>query len=268
MVRDRTIELLIVSHSDSDHLGELEGIFADNRILSVVHTGCDRETDSYRDFIAALERERATVDVLPDAEVAPGRFLTLGPARVTFLAGWHEWDNSLSTGPLRPEERRNVISIVARLDYRGKSVLLTGDSIGRLRDSEDDTLCDHAERWMVQRHGARLRSDVLLASHHGGNNGSASCFLNAVRPRFVVFPAGNDHHHPTAAAARRVLAAGVPLNRIFRTDFGDDEGGFEWDHGRRPGCRDSAGDDDVEIRLPRAANRQVTVRYRSQRSSC
>jgi len=271
MVTDRRIELVILSHSDSDHLGELDDILAENAAGTIIHGGDERTTQSYRDARREIDRQGAAgarVINLADETVEPGRSFPLGEGQVTFLAGWHEWDPSLSTHSLRPEELRNVISIVVRLEYRGHSVILAGDSIGRPRDDEDDAICDHAERWMVQRHGTALRSDVLVASHHGGNNGSATCFLEAIRPRFVIFSAGHDHQHPTARAAARAIAAGVPTRRIFRTDYGDDEGGFEWTRWRRPHCRDQAGDDDIEIRLPRSASRRVRVRYLSMVSSC
>ena len=39
------------------------------------------------------------------------------------------------------------------------------------------------------------------------------------------------------------------MHNMFRTDFGDDEGSSEWDHGRVPGSVDPIGDDDVDIIL-------------------
>ena len=150
-------------------------------------------------------------------------------------------------------ERRNAISVLLRLDYRGRSVLFTGDTVGR-RLTDPDDACKDAEKLMVDSHTAdtvSLKADVLIASHHGANNGSSDCVLEAIAPQFVVFSSGHDHQHPTLAAATRILNRGVPVNRIYRTDFGDDEqpGVFEWKVNSIPGCSDSAGDDDVEIAL-------------------
>ncbi len=149
-------------------------------------------------------------------------------------------------------ERRNAISVVLRLDYRGRSVLFTGDTVGR-RLTDPDEACKDAEQIMVANHMAgtvSLRADVLVAPHHGANNGASACFIDAVAPQFVIFASGHDHQHPTLRAATRFLAHGVPMNRFFRTDLGDDESGaFEWKLGSIPGCSDPAGDDDVEIAL-------------------
>jgi hypothetical protein len=64
----------------------------------------------------------------------------------------------------------------------------TADTVGR-RLGDDDTACKDAEKVMVDRHNAGqapLASDVLVAPHHGGNNGSSACFIQAVAPQFVV----------------------------------------------------------------------------------
>ena len=113
-----------------------------------------------------------------------------------------------------------------------------------------------------------LKSDVLTASHHGGNNASATCFIQAIQPQFVVFSAGHDHQHPTSDAAARFLThAGVEPKLLFRTDFGGDEQGlFEWKVGSIAGCSDPAGDDDVEIVLQ--ADGSVEVDYLRTPEGC
>ena len=37
-----------------------------------------------------------------------------------------------------------------------------------------------------------IDSDVMIAPHHGGGNGSSTKFIEAVSPKYVIFPAG--HH--------------------------------------------------------------------------
>jgi competence protein ComEC len=123
---------------------------------------------------------------------------------------------------------------------------------------------------MVRDGNVPLDADVLVGQHHGGDNSSSACFIEAVTPRFVVFPAGNARHgHPRARAAQRFLDRGVVRANIFRTDRGDDEpGDEEWDVGLEPGCTDRPGDDDVEILLPNRPSTDVRVRYRLPRVPC
>lgn len=271
LVADERVELVVLSHSDGDHLGELPAILDAKRAGVVLMTGSRREdTAAYRNAIRAVGdavADNTTVLNLETWPIPPGTDFFLGPARVTFLAGWHEWDTRLSDRTLSTSERRNAISIVMRVEYAGRSILLAGDTVGRKIDAPAGT-CADAERFMVERHGPALRSDVLIVGHHGADNASSTCFIEAVAPTFAIFSAGHDHEHPRQATAERFLAAGVPLSNLFRTDRGDDEGGHEWAEGRIGDCRDGRGDDDIDIRLPADPDREIAVAYRSQAAGC
>lgn len=208
LVADDRVELVVLSHSDGDHLGELPEILGSKRAGVVLMTGSRREdTAAYRNAIGAVGdavADNTTVLNLETWPIEPGTDFQLGPARVRFLAGWNQWDGSLSDRTLSTSELRNAISIVMRLEYAGRSILLGGDTVGRAIDSSADT-CGDAERFMVERHGQALKSDVLIAGHHGADNASSKCFIEAVAPKFVIFSAGHDHEHPRQATAERFL---------------------------------------------------------------
>jgi competence protein ComEC len=263
--QDREIDLLIISHSDADHLGDADDILADYSVKQVVHTGhpgTSQEWEGANEAITTEGEDGATVLSLGDATIEPGTQWELGPAKVTFVAGWHEWTETDLDGP----ESRNVISIVARLEFAGQSILLTGDAIGRRR-TDPNSACKDAEKKMVDNAAAvPLRAAVMTAPHHGGNNGSSNCFIEAVDPDYVIFSAGNKHHHPTQGAADRYIASGVPLEHLFRTDLGDNEGKPEWIFGALKGCKDKAGDDDVDVVISAAG--KVSVGYRVPKSGC
>lgn len=248
-----TIDLLVLSHSDSDHLGDAPTLLGQYTVRRIVWTGFRRPgvntwEQTNRAIAEEVMLEGASVRSLASHPLTVPDTIALGPATVTLLAGWGRW--TLSTG-LSESERRNVVSIVVRLDYGEASVLYGGDTVGR-RIGDASTACKDAEAWMVANHDAAratLRADVLIAPHHGADNGSARCFIDAVRPEWVVFSSGHDFEHPRAAAVARFLAAGVAQANLLRTDRGDDEGPAEWAEGRVAGCTDPRGDDDVEIRL-------------------
>lgn len=263
IVDGERIDLLIISHSDSDHLGEADNILAEYSIDRVIWTGFPRwDTANWRranDAIAEQVKAGASVWNLQTVDLEVGKSIPLGDATVTLVAGWPEWTDS---GPTAAE-KRNAISLVVRLDYQGRSVLFTGDTVGR-RKSDPDTACKDAEKVMVDRQAqVPIASDVLIAPHHGGDNASATCFIQAIDPTFVIFPAGHSYDHPSSAAAQRYIDHGIPLANIFRTDRGDDEGGFEWGHGRISGCSDGRGDDGVGIVLTTGGTVQVDYRHAS-----
>jgi competence protein ComEC len=69
------------------------------------------------------------------------------------------------------------------------------------------------EEELMNRVGTGLRSDVLVAAHHGSRTSSTSGFLAAVRPKVVLFPAGylNRYHHPHPSVVARLRARGIRL---------------------------------------------------------
>ncbi len=249
IVGDKPIDLLVLSHADSDHLGDADLILQEFEVRRILRTGDRRPTtNTWLDANEAIGKE-ATADAsvmnLQTMELVPGTTIPLGDATVTLVAGWGKWTDP---GPTAAE-KRNAISIVVRLDYRGSSVLFTGDTVGRRIPDLDSACKDAEERMVLNVATAPLKADVLLAPHHGANNASSTCFIDAVQPQFVIFSAGHNHKHPRAAAAERYVTHGVVEGNMFRTDRGDDEGGKEWAEGRIAGCHDKAGDDDVEILL-------------------
>ena len=218
IIGSNAIDLLVLSHSDGDHIADGDDILKAFRVKQVIRTGFRREDTSgwpkLNNAIGDEAKLDATVINLQTTTLVPGTELALGNATATLIAGWGEWTASpvSSLG-----ERRNAISIVVRLDYAGSSVLFGGDTVGR-RLGDDDTACKDAEKIMVDRHNAgevSLQADVIIAPHHGANNASSRCFIDAVAPSFVVFSAGHDNQHPTAGAAGRYLAHGVPLPTSF-----------------------------------------------------
>lgn len=172
------IDILIVSHPDSDHVADTDAILAQFDVGTIVRTGFDGDSNQWDNFETAVGNEsRATVIDLRNEPLVPGTKLPLGEATVTLVAGWNKWlaPESFETG-----EARNVISIVARLVFENKAVLYTGDSIGRRKTSINNNDCKNAEEFMVANSAlVPLRSNVVIAANHGGNNGSSRCFVEA-----------------------------------------------------------------------------------------
>ena len=72
------------------------------------------------------------------------------------------------------------------------------------------------ERYLLGR-GRDLRAEWLLAAHHGSRSSSTAAFIEATRPRWVVFPVGylNRFRHPNAQVWARWAATGAAM---WRTD--------------------------------------------------
>jgi competence protein ComEC len=98
----------------------------------------------------------------------------------------------------------NDHSLVLRLDWRGVSLILTGD----LTASGEDALL--AAR-------APLAATVLKVGHHGSRSSTAEPLVDGSRPRVAVVSVGarNPFRHPAPEVLARLTEAGA---RLYRTD--------------------------------------------------
>ena len=276
LVPDKKIDLLVLSHSDGDHIGAAKAILEENEVATIIHPNDTRTGKTLKAVRTAIASEpNADVWNMKTRPVPFGSAFPIGPAVATFIAGWK--DGKLTRQPGDPEltdqaMRHNALSLVIRLQYAGHSILLTGDAVGRPAVN-DDTLCRYAERYMDENAATiPIQSDVLIGQHHGADNATANCFIEAVRPTYVVFSAGHKFRHPRQSTADRLVSNGILPEKILRTDRGDHEGGSgrtkEWLTGSLAGCKDAAGDDDVEVRLPSDPNVPVKVAYKVPSTHC
>jgi competence protein ComEC len=103
-------------------------------------------------------------------------------------------------------EARNDDSLVLRLHYRKRNILLPGDA---------EKQAEHAI--LEENNADALHADVLKVGHHGGKNSTTLEFLAAVQPRVAIISVGekNSYGHPSPELLERLQGAGV---RILRTD--------------------------------------------------
>lgn len=272
--RNEAVDLLVLSHSDADHVSATDEIFERRRVHTVLRTGLRRRTQAWRDADRAIrdavEAGDTAVLNLRHNRIAPGTEFPLGSATVTFLAGDdcpNQYDDVLpgSGECANRSKARNAGSIVLRLEYAGKSILFTGDAVGRHDDAPADAKAIATEKELLSRQGEfTIDSDVIIAPHHGADNASSAAFIKAVSPKWVIFSAGSDNEHPRQSTAHRYLSHGVEVERILRTDLGDNEGAEEWDHGRTEEG-DVVGDDEIVIVI--CADSTLTVDYADALSS-
>ena len=262
--KDEAIDLMILSHSDADHIGGVDKILQDYPVRTIIRSGYILDTDIWRSADAAIRKaEDSGTEVvdLSRTDVPPGTTYAFGETLVTVISGFSR--PPASWGKLDESEERNAGSIVVRLRFADRSVLFTGDAVGRREGTTNDAPIA-TEKFMVENAPSiPVDSDVLIAPHHGSDDASSSDFIRAVSPEWVIFSAGRSRSdHPRDTTARRYLSASVPASRMLRTDRGDDEGDKEWPDGRIKGHKDKIGDDDIDIVI--TADGTVQVAYRNE----
>ncbi len=258
-----TVDLMVLSHSDSDHLGAVDEICQAYTVKRILRSGFQRSSQTWQAADSTIQLEKAldnAIDInLRYFEYPAGATYRFGEVFVTMVAGWHKppaaWGLSSSSG-----EYRNAGSIVMRLYYKEKAILFCGDTVGR-HIGDSPNVCIAAEKHMVDNSPViDIKSDVMIAGHHGADNASSTLFIKTVQPSYVIFSAGHKYQHPRAATAKRYLDFNSQI-KTFRTDRGDDEGSKEWNGERIPNHKDPIGDDDVDIVIK--SDGTVLVKYKS-----
>lgn len=188
---DRSIDLVIATHPDVDHVAGLVEVVARYNVAGIVTNGAAGESDDAYSAMLAEAGDRGSV--IHTAQ--KGEFIKLEEGVQLEI---------LHSGSPGETDRRNDASVVARLTYGNLSVLLTGDAE------------EAAETEMI-RDGRALEAVVLKAGHHGANTSSSEQFLKAVSPQIVIISAGQDNSygHPHPAMLARAEAVGATL---LRTD--------------------------------------------------
>lgn len=157
------------------------------------------------DHIGGLPQLQMNIRIDDISSSVPGKIRNFRASRCRAGDHW-DWDGVRFTilYPATAEDLSgNDLSCVLQVRAGNHSLLLTGD-IER-----------PAEERLVSRYGVGLKSEVLVAPHHGSDTSSSPSFIAAVQPRYVLFPVGyrNRYNFPKKDIISRYQANGaVPLD--------------------------------------------------------
>jgi len=192
--RVQKLDVVVLTHPHPDHLNGLLFILDRFCVGEVWSNGGTSDSEPYLRFAALIRSKGIVHRVLhsgaPAADLGGARIEVFHPARKALK----NYD---------PKEE-NDRSLVLKFSYKEASFLLPAD------------ISERVERALVKK-GARLKSSVLLAPHHGSRFSNSLTFIRNVSPQAVVFSCGPDIHRklPNPLVLERYRKSG---SRIFRTD--------------------------------------------------
>jgi len=196
------LDLLMISHGDSDHAGGAAAVLGGVRVARV------------RASVPPGQRLWQQVQAAGVADQG----VCLAGTRWTWDAVNFEvlWPVS-QPDPAAPNQTACVLRVSNRGPSGAHAVLLTAD----IEAAAEQALTDR----MAALEPGGLAAEVVLAPHHGSKTSSSGFILEAIMPREVVFQVGylNRFHHPHPSVVERYRALGASL---FRSDA-DGEVRFE-----------------------------------------
>ncbi|MFQ7125071.1 MAG: DNA internalization-related competence protein ComEC/Rec2 [Eisenbergiella sp.] len=180
----RRVDGIFVSHWDADHINGIQAVLEWAEMGNVPVKRMFLPDTQLKD--KALE----TLLLLAKKYGVPVEYVAAGNRMESGEIVWTCFHPPIG----KKEEDRNALSMALRMEYRGFSMMFTGD------------LEQDGEEWMVRRYGSALRSTLLDAGHHGSKNATQESFLDAVKPKAVLISCGKDNSygHPAGEMLSRV----------------------------------------------------------------
>ncbi len=179
---DRTIDFILATHSDKDHIGGFQYVFDRFIVPTTIESEISSPTLTDRTFNQKVSAEHGNKLL-----ARSGERIILDPK------------HGIIVDILFPDQNptgweTNEASIVAKVSYGNTSFLLTGDSPSDV------------ENFLVREYGQQLHADVLKLGHHGSKTSSSDVFLQTVHPSIAIVSAGlgNKYGHPAPETIERV----------------------------------------------------------------
>jgi len=196
---DRTIDLIILTHPERDHMAGLIDILEKYKVENILWTGVIKNTAEFKKWQKLIQKEGAKIFIAKTGQkiISPRTVLKiLYPFES--LEG-QRFKNSNNT------------SIVSKLEFNKISFLFTGDiyqSVERKLISEYSCLnsCKFAS----------FNSNILKVAHHGSKTSSSDKFLEKILPKIAIIQVGkNKYGHPHQEVLERLENFGI---NVLRTD--------------------------------------------------
>ncbi|WP_270941489.1 ComEC/Rec2 family competence protein [Romboutsia lituseburensis] len=188
----KTIDFLIATHPDSDHIGGLDAVVNKFNVKGLYLPEQTITSDSYNDLISACNQKQVPINYLYKGDNFP----------------IDDYINLFVLSPSYIQDDNNLNSIVFKLSFKNKSFLFTGDA-------ESSNESDIINSFNLE------DIDFLKVGHHGSKSSTTSEFLDETTPDVAVISCGykNQYGHPHNTTLKNLEDHHVTT---YRTDLSGD----------------------------------------------
>lgn len=183
-----SIDYLVSSHYDSDHIAGLIGCLKAFDVKNVISSDYVHDSQLYISFVNAVEDKGLQMQ-----HPSVGTTFQLGSASFEIL----------EPSSINPSDSNNN-SVAIKVTTGNNSIVLTGDA----ESPSEAAMCSS---------GIDLSCDVLVLGHHGSATATSWDFLQATIPEYAVVSCGieNQYGHPDKDTMDKLQSMGI---QVYRTD--------------------------------------------------
>ena len=201
---DRSIDMLIATHPDMDHIGGFPLLLDNYKVTSIIENGLVSGTEVYESLEGKVVKKKINKII-----AHRGMHIVLDDKKNIYIDILYP-DRDVSGF------ESNEGSIVGKLVYGESSFLFTGDA---------SLYTENLIEWNEK--DTTLQSDVLKLGHHGSRTSSSILWLEKVNPEVAIISVdkNNKYGHPHPELLDRLSSLKIPFlityekgNIIFKTD--------------------------------------------------
>ncbi|MFA5754777.1 MAG: MBL fold metallo-hydrolase [Candidatus Paceibacterota bacterium] len=184
---DKTIDLIILTHTDRDHITGLFEVLDNYIVENILWSGIGEGSNS-EIWRIMIENEGANIYYSSSVEK-----VTMGNASLDIISFPEVFENN------------NDNSVISRLRYKESTFLFPGD------------ITFNIEKKLLDKD---ISADVLKVAHHGSKYSTSEEFLNKVHLSLAVIQVGkNSYGHPTNEVLTRLSNFDI---KVLRNDIDGD----------------------------------------------
>lgn len=174
----RTIDLVILTHPESDHMTGLLSVLKNYKIKNILWTGIVYDTQGWKEWENLISQQAETGAKIEIAEA--GEKIILDPG--------------VSIDILKPDQSIDGQKVTASSNDTGVVALLKIGLRSFLFAADIDTKIEQ------QLEDEGIKADVLKVAHHGSKNSILESFYKELGPEYSVISVGkNNYGHPSAS---------------------------------------------------------------------
>jgi competence protein ComEC len=178
------VDYVLATHADADHIDGLNDVVRNFAVNTALVGGTPANDPEFTKFTGSLANTNLQT-------IQTGDVIRFGEVEVRVL-----WP------PAGGTESNNDDSVVLKLKFRNRSILLTGD----IEKKPESVLTGDLR-------ATDLRTDVVKVPHHGSKTSSTAPFVSATKPGVAIISVGQDSMfgHPHSEVVERWLASGAQV---------------------------------------------------------